>query len=74
LLLLNEGEVVQPFSSPTHDVEEAISLDDEGFESPVEDVHASTPLAHEDEKMVILDHNDGLMSFDMVDRNIDTFI
>jgi len=29
LLPLDEGEVVQPFSPPTHDVEEAINLDDE---------------------------------------------
>jgi len=30
-----------------------ISFDDEEFEGLVEDIHASTPLSHEDEKMVI---------------------
>jgi hypothetical protein len=49
-LMLDEGEVVQPCSPPAHDVEEAISLDDEEFEDPVEDVHASTPPAHEDKR------------------------
>jgi hypothetical protein len=59
-----------------HNVEEAISLDDEEFEGPVEDVHASTPPAHKDKKMVIFSHTDGLMKvpFDMVDEHIDTFI
>jgi hypothetical protein len=35
-LLLDEGEVVQPFFPPVHDVEEAISLNDEEIEDPVE--------------------------------------
>jgi hypothetical protein len=76
LILLDEGEVVQPCFPPAHNVEQAISLDDEEFEGPVEDVHASTPPAHEDEKMVIFSHTDGLMKvpFDMVDEPIDTFI
>jgi hypothetical protein len=75
-LLLDEGEVVQPFSPLVHNVEEAINLDDEEFEYPIEDVHASTPPAHEDEKTIIFSHTDGLMKvpFDMVDEHIDTFI
>jgi hypothetical protein len=31
LLLLDEGEVVQPFPPLAHDVEEVISLEDEEF-------------------------------------------
>jgi hypothetical protein len=74
LIPLDEGEVVQPCLPPN--VEEAISLDDEEFEGPVEDVHASAPPAHKDENMVIFSHTDGLMKvpFDMVDEPIDTFI
>jgi hypothetical protein len=74
LILLDEGEVVQPCLPPN--VEEAISLDDEEFEGPFENVHASTPPAHKDEKMVIFSHIDGLIKvhFDMVDEPIDTFI
>jgi hypothetical protein len=74
LIPLDKGEVVQPCLPPN--VEEAISLDDEEFEGLVEDVHASAPPAHIDEKMVIFSHTDGLMKvpFDMVDEPIDTFI
>jgi hypothetical protein len=46
------------------------------FEEAMEELHASTPPAHKDEKMVIFSHTDGLMKvpFDMVDEPIDTFI
>jgi hypothetical protein len=44
-------EVVQSCSPPVHEVQGATSLNDE-FEEPVEDIHASTPLAHEDKEMV----------------------
>jgi hypothetical protein len=63
-IALDEGEVVQPCLPPAHDVEEAISLNDEEFEGPVEDVHASTPLAHEDEKMV----DDPIDTFIQIDK------
>jgi hypothetical protein len=71
LMSFGEGEVVQPCFPPN--VEEAISLDDEG---PVEDVHAFAPPVHKDENVVIFIPTDGLMKvpFDMVDEPIDTFI
>jgi hypothetical protein len=74
LIPLDEGEVVQPCPPPN--VEEAISLNDEEFECPVEDVHASAPPAHKDEKMVIFSYIGRLMKvpFNMVNEPIDTFI
>jgi hypothetical protein len=74
LIPFDEGKVIQPCLP--HNVKEAISLDDEEFEGPVEDIHASTPVAHKDEKMVNFIHIDGLMkvSFDMVDEPLDTFM
>ena len=76
LIPLDEGDVVQPCLRPTHNVEEVINLDDEEFEGLFEDIHASAPLAHKNEKMVNFSHTDGLMKvpFDMVDDPIDTFI
>jgi hypothetical protein len=74
LIPLDEGKVVQPCLPPN--VEEAISLDDEEFEGPVEDVHAYAPPTPKDKEMVIFSHTDGLMKvpFYIVDEPIDTFI
>jgi hypothetical protein len=58
LIPLDKVEVVQPCLPPN--VEEAISLDDEEFEGPIENVRASAPPAHKNEKMVIFNHIDGL--------------
>jgi hypothetical protein len=71
LIPLDEGEVVQACLAPN--VEEAISLDDEG---PIEDVHASASPMHKVKNMVIFSDTDGLMKvpFDMVYEPIDTFI
>jgi hypothetical protein len=71
LILLDEGKVVQPCLHPN--VEEALSLDDEG---PVEDIHASAPPLHKDKNMVIFSHTDDLMKvpFNMVDEPMETFI
>jgi hypothetical protein len=70
LISLDKGEVVQPCLPPN--VEEAIILDDEEFEGPVEYVHASAPPAHKDEKMVIFSHMK--VPFDMVDEPIESLI
>jgi hypothetical protein len=53
-----------------------ISIDDEEFEGPVEDVHAFAPHAHKDKNMVNFSHIDDPMKvpFDMVNEPIDTFI
>jgi hypothetical protein len=56
-LSLDEGEVVQPCSPLAYDVEEAISLDGEEFEDPVETSLASILPAHKDKEMVIFNHN-----------------
>jgi hypothetical protein len=73
-LPLDEVEVFQLCSPLSHDVEEVISLNDEEFEDPVENVYASTPLAHKHKEMIIC--VDGLMRepLDMVDAHINTFI
>jgi len=53
-----------------------ISLDDGEFEYPIEEIHASTPIAHEDKEMVIFSHTDSLIKepFNMVDDHIDIFL
>jgi hypothetical protein len=75
-LLLDEGEIVQPFFPLVHEVEEAIGLNDEEFEDIVETTLVSILLAHKDKEMVISVHIDGIMNenLDMVDEHIDTFI
>jgi hypothetical protein len=60
-LLLDEGEVFQLFFLPTYEVEEAISLNDEEIDDPVESALASILPAHEDKEMVIFSHTDGHM-------------
>jgi hypothetical protein len=53
-----------------------ISLDDEEFEGPVEEFHASSPPTYKNKNMANISHTDGLVKvpFDMVDEPIDTFI
>jgi hypothetical protein len=72
-LLLDKFEVVQSCSRPVHEFEEATNLSDE-FEEPVEDAHASTPIAQKDKEAII--YVDGIMKepLDMVDETINTFI
>jgi hypothetical protein len=76
LLPLDEGEVVQPCFPPVHEVEKAISLNDEEFEDQVEAALAFVLPAYEDKEIFIFSHADGLMEepLDMVDEHIDTFI
>jgi hypothetical protein len=76
LLPLDEGEVVQPCFPHVHEVEEAVSLNDEGFGDPVEVIVDFVLPAHEDKEMVIFTHIVGHMkkTLDMVDVHIYTFI
>jgi hypothetical protein len=74
LIPFDEGKLFQPCSPLAHDVEESIHLDDDEFQDPVEDVHASTPPAHKEKEMII--YVDGLVkeTLDIVDEHINTFI
>jgi hypothetical protein len=76
LLLLDEGEVVQPCFLHADEVEEEISPNGEEIEDPVEASLAPALPPHKDKEMVIFGHNDGHMkeTLDMVDDHIDTFI
>jgi hypothetical protein len=60
-LLLDEVEVVHPYSPPVHEVEEENGLNDEEFEDPVEATPTSILPSHEDKEMVIFNHTDGIM-------------
>jgi hypothetical protein len=51
-LLIDEGEVFQPSSPPTHEVE-GVSLIEEEFKDLVEAIHTFFILTHKDKEIVI---------------------
>jgi hypothetical protein len=75
-LPLDQGEVVQHYFPPAHEVEETTSLNDEEIEDPIEATPPSILSTHEDTEMVIFSHTDGHMkeTLEMVNEHIDTFI
>jgi hypothetical protein len=68
-LPLNEVEVVQTYSPPAREIEEATSLNDEESEDPFEFALTSVFPTHEDKELVFFSHTDGLVKepLDMVD-------
>jgi len=59
--MLDEAEVVQLYSPPAHEIEEATSLNDEESKEPVEVALTSVFLAHEDKETIIFSHTNGLV-------------
>jgi hypothetical protein len=87
ILLLDEGELVQPYPPSAHEAQEGISLNNGGYideedshealhiEDPVEATTTSIPPTNEGKQMVNFSHMDGLMMelSDVFDNHIDAF-
>jgi hypothetical protein len=71
---LDEDDVIHPFSPPVCEVEEAININNEYFEDPVEFAPTTFLLVHKE--MVNFIHTEELMKepLEVVDEHIDTFI